>query len=180
MRKLSLAISLAVAPACAAYAHHHEGTEAMAKDGVIAEEAAVQAAIEGIYDVISGQVGAPRDWDRMRSLMTEDARLTPIGPNGHRSHDIDGYIERSEPFLLEQGFFEIETGNRIEIFGNLAQVWSAYEGRTGSADGPVFVTGINSFQLVKTEDGWKVFSILWQAANDELPVPADLAAKEAN
>jgi hypothetical protein len=67
----------------------------------------------------------------------------------------------------------------MEIYGNLAQVWSAYEGRTGSADGPVFVTGINSFQLVKTENGWKVFSILWQAANDKLPVPADLAETEA-
>ena len=80
---------------------------------------------------------------------------------------------------MSQGFFEIETGNRMEVYGNLAQVWSAYEGRTSSADGPVFVTGINSFQLVKTENGWKVFSILWQAANDKLPVPADLAETEA-
>ena len=143
---------------------------------MVSEEAAIQATIDGIYAVISGPVGEARDWDRMRSLMTDDARLTPIGGDGHRSHDIDGYIERSEEFLMSQGFFEIETGNRMEVYGNLAQVWSAYEGRTGSADGPVFVTGINSFQLVKTEDGWKVFSILWQAASEDLPVPADLAA----
>ena len=144
---------------------------------MVSEEAAIQATIDGIYAVISGPVGEARDWDRMRSLMTDDARLTPIGGDGHRSHDIDGYIERSEEFLMSQGFFEIETGNRMEVYGNLAQVWSAYEGRTGSADGPVFVTGINSFQLVKTGDGWRVFSILWQAANDDLPVPADLAAR---
>lgn len=142
---------------------------------MISEEAAIQKTIDGVYAVISGPVGEPRDWDKMRSLMTDDARLTPIGGDGHRSHDIDGYIERSEEFLMGQGFFEIETGNRMEVYGNLAQVWSAYEGRTGSADGPVFVTGINSFQLVKTEDGWKVFSILWQAASEDLPVPADLA-----
>lgn len=171
MRKLALAIALAAAPAPPALAHHHEGTEA-----VTSEEVAIQQAIDGVYAVISGPVGQPRDWDKMRGLMTDDARLTPIGAEGHRSHNVDGYIERSEEFLVGQGFFEIETGNRMEIYGNLAQVWSAYEGRTGSADGPVFVTGINSFQLVKTEHGWKVFSILWQAANDDLPVPADLAA----
>jgi len=177
MKKIAIAIALATTPLSIALAHHHDGVEQMAS-----EEAAVQKTIDGIYAVISGPVGEQRDWDKMRSLMTLDARLTPIGGDGHRSHDVDGYIERSEEFLMSQGFYEIETGNRIEIYGNLAQVWSAYEGRTGSADGPVFVTGINSFQLVKTEDGWKVFSILWQAANDDLPVPADLAANatEAN
>jgi hypothetical protein len=172
MKKLAIACALAALVPAPLLAHHHEGTEQMQS-----EEAAVQQAIDTVYAVISGPVGAPRDWDGMRAVMTEDARLTPIGAEGHRSHDVDGYIERSEQFLVEQGFFEIETGNRIEIFGNLAQVWSAYEGRTGSADGPVFVTGINSFQLVKTDDGWKVFSILWQAASEDLPVPADLAAK---
>lgn len=139
------------------------------------DELAVQSAISAVYAVISGPVGQGRDWDAMRALFTEDARLTPIGPNGHRAHDIDGYIERSEDFLVGQGFHEVETGRRIEIYGNLAQVWSAYEGRAGSHDGPIIVTGINSFQLVKQDDGWKVFSILWQAADDDLPVPADLA-----
>ncbi len=172
MKGLAVAIAMAVAPVATAHENHHEASEAETS-----EETAVQKTIDGIYSVISGPVGAPRDWEAMRALMTEDARLTPIGAEGHRSHDIDGYIERSEEFLVGQGFFEVETGNRIEIYGNLAQVWSAYEGRTGSADGPIIVTGINSFQLVKTDDGWKVFSILWQAANDDLPVPADLAAK---
>ncbi|RGP41588.1 hypothetical protein BPTFM16_01895 [Altererythrobacter insulae] len=175
MKHLALGIALAVAPLTVLNAHHHEGALHVSSD-----QPAIQQTIDGIYAVISGPVGEQRDWDKMRSLMTRDARLTPIGSEGHRSHDIDGYIERSEQFLMEQGFFEIETGNRMEIYGNLAQVWSAYEGRTGSADGSVFVTGINSFQLVKTGDGWKVFSILWQAANDELPVPADLSTMEAN
>jgi hypothetical protein len=178
MKKVAIAVALAAAPLSAAFAHHHEGAEQMAS-----EEAAIQRTIDSVYAVISGPVDQPRDWDAMRALMTDDARLTPIGAEGHRSHDVDGYIERSEAFLMSQGFFEIETGNRMEIYGNLAQVWSAYEGRTGSAGGPVFVTGINSFQLVKTDDSWKVFSILWQAANESLPVPADLAAsteREAN
>lgn len=170
----AVALALAAIPAYPAFASHPEGVEL-----VVNEQAAIQTTIDGVYDVISGPVGAARDWEKMRALMTEDARLTPIGTDGHSSYDVDGYVARSEEFLMSQGFFEIETGNRMEVYGNLAQVWSAYEGRTSSADGPVFVTGINSFQLVKTENGWKVFSILWQAANDKLPVPADLAETEA-
>lgn len=141
------------------------------------DEAAVQARIDAVYAVISGPAGEQRDWDAMRSMMTENATLTPIGPNGPMPLSVDGYIERSEQILMDNGFHELETGNRIEIFGNLAHVWSAYEGRAGSHDGDILVTGINSFQLIKIDGEWKVNTILWQPAGPDLSVPADLAAK---
>lgn len=144
----------------------------------VSEHEAIQAVIDRLYAVISGPVGAPRDWDGLRGLMTDNARMTPIGAKGPTSHDVDSYIERSERLLVSEGFHEVETGRRIEIFGNMAHVWSAYEGRTGSHDGPIVVTGINSIQLVRQADGWKVFSILWQPASAGLPVPADLAQSE--
>ena len=144
------------------------------------EEAAAQAKIDAVYAVISGPVGAKRDWDAMRALMTPTARLTPIGPNGPTAVSVDGYIERSEQSLMQIGFHEVETGNRTEIYGNLAHVWSAYEGRAGSYDGDIIVTGINSFQLIKIDGEWKVDTILWQAASDALPVPGDLAATESD
>ena len=39
-----------------------------------ADVASIDAIIEALYDVISGPTGEPRDWDRMRSLFTADAR----------------------------------------------------------------------------------------------------------
>ena len=141
-----------------------------------ADEAAVQARIDAVYAVISGPVGEQRDWDAMRGMMAPNATLTPIGPNGPVPLSVDDYIERSEKILMDNGFHEVETGNRIEIYGNLAHVWSAYEGRAGSHDGDILVTCINSFQLVKIDGDWKVNTILWQPAGPDLPVPADLAA----
>ena len=173
MRALALGILLVVggtAPLAA-----QEPMEAESND-----EAAIGATIDGVYRAISGPVGEPRDWDTLRSLLTEDARLTPIGAEGHRALTVDGYIERAGPTLVESGFFEIETGRRVEQYGSLAHVWSAYEGRTGGREGAVSVRGINSFQLVKHGGQWKVFSILWQPARDDLPVPADLAANNAS
>ena len=87
MKYLALGIALAVAPLTVLKAQHHEGTVHVSSD-----QAAIQQTIDGIYAVISGPVGEKRDWDKMRSLMTGDARLTPIGSDRHRSHDIDGYI----------------------------------------------------------------------------------------
>jgi hypothetical protein len=70
--------------------------------------------------------------------------------------------------LEKVGFTEKELTRRIEIYGNVAQVWSSYAGT--STDGSVNVRGINSFQLARQPDGrWLVHSILWQA--EPLPAP---------
>lgn len=161
MKALGLAALIAAAPV-------------MAQEQPMDDEAAIAKVMTDVYAVISGPVGQPRDWDAMRALFTEDGRLTPIGANGPVPLSIDGYIERSEKPLVDNGFHEVEIGRRIDVYGNLAQVWSAYEGRTGSYDGPVVVRGINSFQLVKQDGKWLVHAITWQAETPENPVPDDL------
>ena len=41
----------------------------------------LDAIMKAVYDVISGDAGKPRDWDRFRSLFHKDARLIPSGKN---------------------------------------------------------------------------------------------------
>jgi ketosteroid isomerase-like protein len=142
-----------------------------------ADTAAIEATVDAVYAIISGPVGQPRDFARMRTLFTPDARLTAIAPHGLRGGTLDDYIARSGPFLVEQGFTETALVNRIEVYGDLAQAWSSYRGRFTNRDGtPGEVEGINSFQLVRQADGrWLVQSILWQAATPGNPLPADMA-----
>lgn len=134
------------------------------------ETRAIQAAIDAVYAVISGPVGKPRDWARMRTLFTPEARLTPIGSKGAVGGTVEDYIAKSGTLLTSSGFTERELARRVEIFGNLAHVWSSYEG-TGTK---IKVRGINSFQLVKVNGRWLVQSILWQAENATTPLPADM------
>lgn len=135
-----------------------------------ADTAGVDAALDAVYGVISGPAGQARDWARMRSLFTPDARLTAITANGLRGGSVDDYIRSSGPLLTSSGFNESELGRRLEVYGNLAHAWSSYEGV--SADGKIRVRGINSFQLVRQADGgWKVFTILWQPESPQLPLP---------
>jgi hypothetical protein len=178
VKALPLAVLLAFAGALPIAAQDNAPAaeaDAGAQAGSKAEDLAVLQTVDGVYAAISGPVDQARDWTALRSLVTEDARFTPIGAQGHRPLTIDEYIERSGPSLVERGFFEVETGRRLERFGRIAHVWSAYEGSEGSREGPIIVRGINSFQLVRQDGRWKVFSILWQPAQADLPVPADLA-----
>jgi len=141
-----------------------------------ADLAGIDAAIRGVYEVISGPPGQKRDFDRMRSLFAPGATLKAIGPKGLRGGSLEDYISRNKDALEREGFTERELGRRVEVWGGLATAWSAYDGRT--ANGSFHERGINSFQLVKIDGKWLVASILWQEATPDNPLPADLARKK--
>ena len=134
--------------------------------------AGIDAAIRGVYDVISGPAGQKRDFDRMRTLFAPGATLKAIGPKGLHGGSLEDYISRNKDVLEQKGFTERELGRRTEVWGGLATAWSAYDGRT--ADGSFHERGINSFQLVKTDGKWLVASILWQEETPANPLPRNL------
>jgi hypothetical protein len=139
-----------------------------------ADLAGIDAAVTGTYQVISGPAGQKRDFDRMRALFAPGALLRVITPKGIRGGTLDDYVAKSGPVLEKEGFTERELGRRTEVYGNLATVWSAYDGRTQS--GSFHERGINSFQLVKIDGKWLVASILWQEEGTPVvfPLPTDM------
>jgi hypothetical protein len=137
-----------------------------------ADLAAIDQAIHGVYEVISGPPGQKRDFDRMRTLFAPGATLKAIGPKGLRGGSLEDYISRNAEILEKEGFTERELGRRVELWGGLATAWSAYDGRT--ANGSFHERGINSFQLVKIDGKWRVASILWQEETPDNPLPAEL------
>ena len=141
------------------------------------DEYAITRAIGDVYAVISGPAGKARDWERMKSLFTSDARLYAISTRrGMSGGTVADYITNNGENLVKVGFTEKELARRIEIYGNLAQVWSSYHGT--SSDGSVNVRGINSFQLARQPDGrWLVHSILWQQENPTIKLPQDMEAR---
>jgi hypothetical protein len=141
-----------------------------------ADLAGIDAAIRGVYEVISGPPGQKRHFDRMRSLFAPGATLKAIGPKGLHGGSLDDYISRNKDVLEREGFTERELGRRLEVWGGLATAWSAYDGRT--ANGSFHERGINSFQLVKIDGKWLVASILWQEETPDDPLPRDLLGKK--
>ncbi len=142
-----------------------------------ADLAGIDQAIRGTYEVISGPPGQKRDFDKMRAMFAPGALLRVITPKGIRGGDLEDYIAKSGPILEKEGFTEQELGRRTEVYGNLATVWSSYDGRTAS--GSFHERGINSFQLVKVDGKWLVASILWQEEGTPVvfPLPADMIGK---
>ncbi len=138
-----------------------------------ADVASVDAIIGALYDVISGPAGQPRDWNRMRSLFVPGGRLMPTGPRqggtAMRVLEVNDYIALSGPVLERIGFREHELARRTEEFGQIAHVFSTYEGR-GEADS-VATRGINSIQLLNDGTRWWIVSVFWQAERPDTPLP---------
>lgn len=139
--------------------------------------------VSSLYDVISGDAGKPRDWDRFRSLFLPDGRLGVIRPEAAATKDAPArkgdvvflspnmYVERDDPYFKANGFFERSIANRIEEFGNLIHVWSTYESRHAQHDSKPFARGINSIQIVHAQGRYWIASILWDDERAGLTLP---------
>jgi hypothetical protein len=145
---------------------------ALASQPTAADLAGIDAAIRGVYEVISGPPGQKRDFDRMRSLFAPGATMKAIGPKGLHGGSVEDYIARDKDILERDGFTERELGRRLQVWGGLATAWSSYDGRT--ANGSFHERGINSFELVKIDGKWLIASILWQEATPDNPLPRGL------
>ena len=140
-----------------------------------ADVESLDAIMTAIYDVISGPKGQERDWDRFRSLFVDGARLIPQSNQaGAIVLSPEDYVNRSGSFLVDNGFFEIEIGRRVERYGNIAHVFSAYEARNALEDEAPFLRGINSFQLLYHNNRWWVVTIYWQQETEDNPIPDDM------
>ena len=176
----ALALLLASANATAPLAAQEESTAAAADhaprpEAATADVESIDAIILSVYDVISGPAGEKRDWDRMRSLFIDGARMIPTGrrqngKGGHRVMSVEDYITGSGSWLEENGFFETEVSRKTDQFGNIAQVFTTYESRRTPEAEP-FMRGINSFQLWHDGDRWWVVSIFWENESAENPIP---------
>ncbi len=68
-------------------------------------------------------------------------------------------------------FFEVETAEVTEMFGNVAQRFSTYK-KYGINKGAAFEgRGIISMQFIRTETGWKISSMAWDDERSGLTVP---------
>lgn len=141
-----------------------------------ADVASIDAIVAALYDVISGPAGAPRDWDRMRSLFAPEGRMGVVAarPDGSvvlRTLTPDDYIARSSKAFAAKGFFETEKARTQEVFGQLAHVFSTYEARHAKDDAQPFMRGINSIQLVNDGKRWYVLSLIWRGEDPTLQLP---------
>lgn len=163
MKKITCGLIILTISSYSAFAQYENDTKS------------IQTTIDALYEVISGDAGMERDWDRFKNLFSADGRLMPTftdreGNIRYISWTPDEYIERAGASLERDGFFESEIGQEVEQFGNIAHVFSTYDSKR-TEDGDVFMRGINSVQLFNDGSRWWIISVYWSSENPASPIP---------
>jgi hypothetical protein len=137
----------------------------------MSDEEQIGSVIDEMYAMISGPAGQ-RDWSRQQNCFLPDARqvrtwVDEDGKPQKLSMSLDEYSANTQPFFDVTDFYEIETGRRIDLFGNMAHVWSHYEARRTPDEEPPERRGINSIQLFRDRDlGWRIVHMIWDNERD--------------
>jgi len=132
----------------------------------MSDETQIGAVINEMYAMISGPAG-PRDWSRQGDCFLPDARqvrtwVDEAGKAQKLSMTLAEYQANTTPFFAANSFYEVEIGRRIDLFGNIAHVWSTYEARRSPDDSDVERRGVNSIQLFNDPDrGWRIIHMIW-------------------
>ncbi len=163
MKRLTGIVLLSLVMTAGGYAQYEKDTRS------------IDSIIEALYEVISGDAGVERDWDRMRNLFIPEGRLMPTGvnPQGqalYRTWTVDEYIERVGPQLTQGGFHERELSREVERFRNVAHVFSTYDSKR-TLEGEVIARGINSIQLFYDNERWWIVSVFWSSEHPDHPIP---------
>lgn len=139
----------------------------------------IDAVIQTLYDVISGEEKEKRDWDLFRYLFLEDAKLVLYekdlkGIIRPRYLTPDDYVNTIGDWLESKrtsDFFENEIHKIVETFGSIAHAWSTYESFHYKGDKVPYMRGINSFQLLFHDERWWIVNLYWTRETQENPLP---------
>jgi hypothetical protein len=125
------------------------------------------------YAVISFEEGGTPDWETMATLFSPHARITRITPEGTDYLDLSSFRNMAEE-LLDLGaytsFFEHELARRVDRFGKVLHVASAYETKSSREASDFLERSVNSLQLIHENGGWKILSLCW---DDHAPFITD-------
>lgn len=128
------------------------------------DESAISGVLRKLYAVISFEEGDEPNWSGLQDVFSRHARITRITPEGTDYLDAQAFLAMTRN-LVDIGaytsFFEFEVARTVERFGDIAQVWSVYETRRNKTAQQPLGRGVNSIQLIRERDAWRVLGLLW-------------------
>jgi len=127
---------------------------AMELDRVIAE----------LYDAVCFEPGGEPSWGKLASIFAPGARIVSVTDEGVTEFDLASYRKYLEGMIASgamPSFWEGELWREARVFGEVANVLSAYDARR-TRGGEVLHRGVISIQLFQRDGQWWISSMLWR------------------
>lgn len=132
----------------------------------------IDALIKASYEVVSGEKGASRQWERDNYLHHPKAVYSFFDRKKEKqtTMTLDEFHKETDDMIFETAFYESEVNREVRLFGNIAHVWSTYETKL-QKDGPIARRGINSIQLIYENNRWYIISWIFSGETKTNNIP---------
>ncbi len=131
----------------------------------------VDGVVSALYESRSHRRGGRPDWDRFRSLFIPSAQLVQLDPRGGGDYvwnDLETYIAEHEDIGLPPAeFHQVEIERRVDASGGIAHIFSRYRQYFEHEQRVSDSSGVNSFHLVRWEDGWRITVWVWEEGSEQ-------------
>ena len=123
--------------------------------------------VENFFQIISGAINQPRDWNSFKKLFAAGAVLSASVRNNSNdfvinSWSVDSYIERLEKFFQTTDFYEKAENIIVNHSINIAQVSCIYIASKNENFSPELKRGLNHIHLIKENNEWKIINTIWE------------------
>jgi hypothetical protein len=172
MKKLLLyATCLIALSAC------HTKTDKPVGDSVatytVPDDKAITQAVADAYASICFKKGEQPRYDDIKKAFIPKAQLINFRSDTAQVTNLSQFIFLYRSVIESDSitaFNEVELYSKTEQFGKIAERISTYK-TTLTGKTVEYERGVNSFQLIKTHEGWKVSSIIWDVEKPGLKIP---------
>ena len=151
------------------------GKKAAGAEGYkVPDDSAITKAVADAYVAISFKDGEKPRYNEIENFFIPQAQLINFRTDTAQVTSIGQFVDLYKQFIEGNHihlFYEEEIFGRTEQFGKIAQRISTYTTYFNTRDS-IAERGVNSFQLIKTKNGWKVSSIIWDVEKPSLKIPA--------
>jgi len=140
-----------------------------------ANKAAIDQVVSTLFSSFNNRHGNLADLDRLSEIFLPNGVIVKTCGEPPTVFNLVDFVAPRE-LLLNGGdlkdFSEEEIWERTDIFGGVAQRFCLYK-KSGVFAGEKFETrGMKSIQLVSTESGWKIVSLIWDDERSGVRIPA--------
>jgi len=175
MKLLYILLITAIFIAC----NSSDKSSAANTNNIAPDEAAIKQAVDNAYKALGFAEGQQPAYDSIQYAFIPQAQLINFITDTAQVLSITDFIKAYKNYVETsklKSFTEEEIYGRTDQFGNIAQRISSYKSFINRTDMPA-ERGVNSFQLIKTKEGWKVSSIIWDVEDKNLPIPNSYLGK---
>ena len=127
------------------------------------ELTAVNETIAALFDALSFEPGHQPNISAINNLFVEGGLLINCNEHAPQTFQVGQFIEHFQSLFKQQqitSLHETEVHHKTKVYDHIAHRYSFYEARTAPDTAP-FAVGINTIQLIKTNEGWKITSMAW-------------------